>query len=122
MIKLLLVDDDQGVLESVKMVFKGKPGYQLLLAASGREALKIAEQEKPNLVVLDMLMENMSGEEAFRKLKSLNPQVNVIFLTGLEKEKVAEKANALGAKGYLTKPFNVFTLEDYFKKVVPELY
>lgn len=122
MIKLLFVDDDSGVVESTKMLFKVKPNYQLFIASSGQEAIQTAEKERPNLVILDMVLDDLPGEEVFKQLKSLNPQIKVIFMTGLEQEKVAQKAKALGAKGYITKPFDVFKLEDYFKKTVPELY
>lgn len=122
MVKLLFIDDDSGILESVKMLFKLKPNYKLFLAQSGQEALQITEKEKIDLVVLDMVLGDMSGEKVFQELKRLNPNIKVIFLSGLEQEEVAEKAQTLGAQGYLTKPFDAFKLEDFFKKTVPELY
>lgn len=122
MLKLLFIDDDISVRRAIEMVFKTKPNYQLFLAGSGQEAIQITKDKKPDLALLDMLMPDMPGEEVFRKLKEINPQIKVIFLTGMEKETVAEKAKKLGAKGYLTKPFDMFALEDYFKEIVPELY
>ena len=77
--KLLFVDDDTGILDSINMVFKAKPNYKLLIAQSGQEAIQITKEENPDLIVLDMLMEDVSGEEVFKQLKELNPQINVIF-------------------------------------------
>lgn len=122
MIKLLFVDDEEAVRTSINMVFKTKSNYQTLLAASGGEALQIAAQEKPDLVLLDMRLPDMSGEEVFEKLKTTNPDIKVIFFTGVSQEAVAQKVQALGAAGYLTKPFDALKLEDYFKKTVPDLY
>jgi YesN/AraC family two-component response regulator len=122
MIKLIFIDDETGVLESAKMLFKTKPEYRLLLAESGKEAIEIAEKEKPDLAVLDILIDDIPGEDIFKQLKKINPQINIILLSGLEAEKVAQKAKTLGARGYLTKPFDVFKIEEYFKKTVPELY
>jgi two-component system response regulator (stage 0 sporulation protein F) len=122
MLKLLFVDDEQGIRETIQMVFKNVPNYQLFLAESGKKAIEIANKEKPDLVVLDMLMPDMRGDQVFQQLKAIDPQINVIFLTGLDTERVAYQVKELGAQGFITKPFDVFKIQEMLQKLVPDLY
>jgi CheY-like chemotaxis protein len=122
MLKLLFVDDEQGVRETIQMVFKSVPNYQLFLAESGKKAIEIASKEKPDLVVLDMMLPDMRGDQVFRQLKTIDPQINVVFLTGLDAEKVVYQVEELGARGYITKPFDVFKIQEMLQKLVPDLY
>lgn len=108
MAKILIVDDNIDMLETLEHLFAFYD-FEVARAENGREALAAAEQEKPDLIILDALMPVMNGFEACEKLKN-NPQtrdIPIIFLsanyTRLEHQ---QKGIELGADDYILKPFN----------------
>lgn len=108
MAKILIVDDNIDMLDTLEHLFTFYD-FEVVRAENGREALAVAEREKPGLIILDALMPVMNGFEACEKLKS-NPQtrdIPVIFLsanyTRLEHQ---QKGMELGADDYILKPFN----------------
>lgn len=115
--KLLIVDDEVDVREFAKNFFK-KRNIEVFTAAGGQEALKIIEAQKPNLVLLDVRMEEMSGVEVLRKLRKDNNPVKVVMVTGVEDEETIKEATSLGIKGYVHKPL---VLEELEKVVLSEL-
>ncbi len=108
MAKILIVDDNIDMLDTLEHLFTFYD-FEVVRAENGREALAVAEREKPGVIILDALMPVMNGFEACEKLKS-NPQtrdIPVIFLsanyTRLEHQ---QKGIELGADDYILKPFN----------------
>ena len=79
--KLLCVDDDSGIRKFYKDMF-GCHGYEVTVAASGREALKLFLSRKVDAVVTDMEMPGMSGTELASKLKQLRPELPVVLVSG----------------------------------------
>lgn len=83
-------------------------GYKILEAASGAEALKQFEREKPDLILLDIIMPE--GEEegigVLRTVMKRNPNQRVIMITAVGQDKIKEECEKLGARDYLIKPFN----------------
>jgi DNA-binding NtrC family response regulator len=77
---LLVVDDERGVRESLKMVFA--KGYRLLEAGSVDAAIRKVVEEKPQVVLLDILMPKTDGIEVLRQIKVIDPACEVIMLTG----------------------------------------
>ncbi len=102
---ILIVDDEKSNLDILNHILK--PEYTLLIAKSGRDALKRVEQSKPDLILLDIIMPDMSGYEVFTELKKshVTEDIPVIFITGLNNSEDEEKAFLLGAVDYITKPF-----------------
>jgi DNA-binding NtrC family response regulator len=105
---LLVVDDEIGVRESLKMVFN--KDYRLLEADSVDMAIAHVKQEKPEVVLLDVIMPKTDGIEILRQIKTINPDCEVIMLTGLNSLQLATKAMAFGAFDFVGKPFDVTEL------------
>jgi DNA-binding NtrC family response regulator len=105
---LLVVDDEIGVRESLKMVFS--KDYRLLEAESVEVAIAHVKQEKPEVVLLDVIMPKADGIEILRQIKTINPDCEVIMLTGLNSLQLATKAMAFGAFDFVGKPFDVTEL------------
>ena len=115
--KLLIVDDEIDVREFAKRFFV-KRGIEVHTAAGGVEALKIISEQKPDLVLLDVQMEEISGIEVLKKLRDANDSTKVIMVTGAEDRETVNRANSFGVKGYVHKPL---VLEELEKIVLAEL-
>lgn len=115
--KLLIVDDEVDVREFAKNFFKRR-NIEVFTAAGGLDALNIIETQKPDLVLLDVRMEEMSGVEVLKKLRERNNPVKVVMVTGVEDEQIINEVTGLGVKGYIHKPL---VLEELEKVVLSEL-
>ena len=115
--KLLIVDDEIDITEFAKSFFV-KRDVDVFTAGGGAEALAIIEKETPDLVLLDVQMEEMSGVETLRILREGNNNVKVIMVTGAEDETIVAEANSLGIQKYIHKPL---ILEELEKVVMKEL-
>lgn len=117
MSKLLIVDDEIDVREFAKNFFK-KRGIDVFTASGGVTALEIMEKEKPDLVLLDVRMEEMNGIDVLKKLKTQNLKFKIIMVSGVEDEETVKEANALGVIGFIHKPL---ILEELERIVLKEL-
>lgn len=103
--RVLLVDDDAEVLESMKTILESK-GFEILVARDGNQGIQVAEKERPDLVVLDMMMPNRSGLLVLESLRRTHPiPLRVIMITANEGNRHKAYAEMLGADDYLRKPF-----------------
>ena len=102
---ILIADDEKSNLDILGNILS--PMYNLLISRSGPRAIEIAKEQKPDLILLDVLMPEMSGFEVIEKLKESESTANipVIFITGLTDTANEEKGFNLGAVDYITKPF-----------------
>jgi signal transduction histidine kinase len=105
---LLIVDDEEGPRQSLRVVFK--EDYNLLLASNGLDAIALAQKHKINAAILDIRMTGMSGTELLEKLKVIQPAIEVIMLTAYETVDTVRQALRSGACDYLNKPFDVPTI------------
>lgn len=113
--KILVVDDEVDIQRIVAFRLE-KGGYQVFSAYNGLEGLEIAAREKPDLILLDLRMPKMSGEEACQKLKA-DPALKaipIIFLTASQFVHTEELVKTCGADDLLIKPF---TPEDLLAKI-----
>ena len=110
MSKLLIVDDEPDVREFAKSFFS-KRNINVLTASGGHQALEIIAQESPDLVLLDVRMEEISGIELLRELRTRNILIKVIMVTGVDDEETVIEANQLGVVGYIHKPLILDELE-----------
>lgn len=117
MAKLLIVDDESDIREFAKNFFK-KRHIDVLTASGGKEAMMLIEKEKPDLALLDIRMEEMTGIELLRKIRAQNNSLKVIMVTGVEEEETMNEAKRLGVIGYIHKPL---ILEELEKIVLKEL-
>ena len=108
--KILIVDDEphiRALLEQTLEDFEDK-GVELLTASDGLEAWEIAQEELPNLIILDVMMPYMSGYEVCERIKA-EPMLNgsyVIMLTAKGQEIDRQRGEEVGADEYITKPFD----------------
>jgi len=104
MSKILLVDDDDNIIELAKMYLLQEQ-HQVLVSQDGASALKVILQEKPDLVVLDLMLPIMNGREVCKQVR-MKSDVPIIMLTALSDDIDKIVGLELGADDYLTKPFN----------------
>ena len=102
---ILIVDDEHSVQVSLRAVFE--TDYRVLIAGDGNEALRVAEEEGPEIAMVDLMMPGMSGLELIPKLKELDQHIVIIVLSAMNDIKSVVQAVRLGAVHYLTKPFDV---------------
>jgi DNA-binding response OmpR family regulator len=103
--KILVVDDEIQIVRVVRSYLENA-NYQVLTASNGQDALFIAREEKPNLVVLDISMPKMDGLEFTRRIRSELPGIAIIMLTARVEEMDRILGLEIGADDYMTKPFS----------------
>jgi DNA-binding response OmpR family regulator len=102
---VLVVDDEEAIAEAVRARLESE-GYRVLVAADGPQALETAERERPDLVVLDLMLPGMDGLEVCTQLQR-GRWVPVLMLTARTEEADKVAGFAVGADDYLTKPFSL---------------
>lgn len=114
---ILIVDDEPNILEMVAEILCDE-GYHVDKATDGHEALARLSTKQPQLILLDLMMPRMDGYTFHRKLEQKpGPKPPVIIVSA--DRNVAQKAAALGAAGYLTKPFELNDLLHTVQRYVP---
>ena len=103
---ILVVDDEESICQSLKAILSDE-GYQVLVAGSGEEAVKIVEEEMPQLVLLDIWLPGMDGLETLKAIKKINPEVLVIIMSGHGTIETAVRATKLGAFDFIEKPLSL---------------
>ncbi len=118
--KKVLVVDDSDVLRKIVSFNLQKEGYQVFEATNGIEALQVAEKIKPDVIILDVMMPQMDGFEALKRLRSDSSfdSTPIIILTAKGGEEDPRTAISLGANGFLTKPFSPLKLIEEVRRVI----
>ena len=114
---ILIVDEQQGIRMLLNEVFK-KEGFTTYLAANGFDAIKIAQENALDCVLLDMKIPGMDGLEILARLKEDHPELPVMMMTAYVEQHMMDRANELGVVKYFTKPFNIFEVRDEVNKLV----
>ncbi|MFA0732276.1 MAG: hypothetical protein LKKZDAJK_000929 [Candidatus Fervidibacter sp.] len=116
--RVLVVDDERHIVRLVQVNLE-RQGYEVLTAYDGVECLEKAKAEKPDLIVLDVMMPRMDGFEALQRLKSdpETSQIPVIMLTARAQDRDVLQGYQYGADLYLTKPFSPLELISLVKRV-----
>lgn len=111
---LLIVDDDTLVAQSLQAILEASGEVTVLaVGTSGKEALSLYEQYKPDILLMDIRMDSMSGLEAGETILTQHPEARLLFLTTFSDDEYIIKALHIGAKGYL--------LKQDFKSILPAL-
>jgi len=105
---VLVVDDDPDILEAVCDILEGE-GYRVARARNGREALERLDEEKPILILLDLMMPVMDGLAFARALRGRERDRSIPIVV-ISADGDPQKAAALGARGFLAKPFDIDAL------------
>lgn len=123
MAKILVVDDHPHIARLIERELQ-REGHQILTAADGEEALRLVAQERPEIVVLDVILPKLDGYEVLRVLKG-DPEtrgIRVIMLTVLDQDGAVSHGLELGADWYVPKPFvpgDIATLVRRFLQITP---
>lgn len=115
--KILVVDDEHLIRWSLEQNLK-KQAYEVITAGNGEDALRMAREEQPDLVLLDIQLPGISGIEVLEKLKEYDDDIIVIMVTAHGGLETAVNAMRLGAYDYISKPFNLDELSIVIKKAL----
>jgi DNA-binding NarL/FixJ family response regulator len=103
-IRVLIVDDEAPFTEMVRALLEVEQGIEVVgAAADGEQAVKLALQLAPDVIVMDISMPVMDGLDATREIREQDPTANVLILTGSLNTAEVDRARTVGAAGYLTK-------------------
>jgi len=119
-IKILIVDDEQKVLNVIK-AYLIKEGFEVLTSTDGEEALNLFKSEPIHLIILDLMLPKMSGEEICSKIRATS-SVPIIMLTAKTEEENKIEGLAIGADDYITKPFSNRELVSRVKAIIRRTY
>jgi DNA-binding response OmpR family regulator len=114
--RVLVVDDDPRLLHIVAM-YLGIEGYDVGMAANGEDGLAEVGKQRPDLIILDIMMPGMDGIEACRQIRA-NPdtaEIPVLMFSALSGDEDVERARLAGANHLITKPFNLVGLGSVVK-------
>lgn len=118
--KILVVDDEERIIEVVKAYLE-KEGYEVITAVNGEEAVRLFKENTIHLVVLDLMLPKLSGEQVCTRLREVS-HVPIIMLTAKVEEEDKLEGLAIGADDYLTKPFSARELVGRVKALLRRAY
>jgi CheY-like chemotaxis protein len=118
--KVMIVDDDEDIRIVCELAVRKVGKWDVVMAASGREALDLARSELPDVILLDVMMPGMDGPQTLEGLRnqSQTAKIPVIFLTAKAQQREIDRYMALGANGVIRKPFDVMKLTDEIRRIV----
>jgi CheY-like chemotaxis protein len=118
---LLLVDDEPDFLETTSRLLN-RANYRVIIASNGEDAIALYEKhrEEIKLVILDLIMVGLRGEECLQTLLTINPGVRVLVASGKLKEGMAEELKEAGSRGVIKKPFDLNRMLENIRKVIDE--
>ncbi len=117
--KILAIDDEKNILHLIQNEFS-EEGFEVTTALSGEEGLEIAENQKFDLVFLDLKLPKIGGIETLKRLKQRSSSIEVIMITGHGDIKSAIESIKLGARDYITKPFKLDELLFLARQVIED--
>ncbi|RKY71439.1 MAG: hypothetical protein DRQ14_07340, partial [Candidatus Latescibacterota bacterium] len=115
MFKVLSIDDDRIILKLLDEFLRSE-GYTSLTAKNGEEGLTIFKREKPQVVIVDVLMPDIDGLEVLKEVKGMDPEVEVIVMTGFGDMDMVIRALREGASDFLQKPIQIDVLKVALKR------
>ncbi len=118
--KILIVEDEENILELLSVIFGDLGDYEILCAKDGEEALRIARVDNPDIIVLDVRLPKLNGYEVCKSVKSdpAMSHIKVLMLSGLVQNSDLQKAQEVGADGYITKPFDSIALVEEVEELL----
>ena len=116
---ILLVDDEEMIIEVNQEILKAL-GYKTMIARSGKEAVEIYKnnQEKINMVIMDMIIPGMSGKEVYDNLKKIDPEIKVLLSSGYSISGQAAEILERGCNGFIQKPFKLRELSVKIREIL----
>ena len=119
---ILIVDDEVDIRDILRIRLANQPGFRILEAANGSDALELTRQQRPDLIILDWLMPGFSGMEVLKALRE-SPELTtipVIMMTVKSELSAQAQGKAMGVVAYLIKPFDATRLMETVQKALKE--
>ena len=116
--KRVLIVDDEADVRLFLQDFLSERDWAVTTAENGEKALEEIRRNKPDVVLLDIMMPGMDGLQCLEKIKELDPKITVIMITAFKDETRIARAKGLGAANYIVKPFSLSYLETELGKVL----
>ncbi len=106
--KVLVIDDEENILNLVRIGLEDN-GFEVVTRSNGLDALMYIEQEKPAIIIADIMMPRLTGLELVKALKNNDDtrKIPLIFISALDQAKTVQEGLDLGAVDYITKPFKI---------------
>lgn len=119
--KILIVEDEKNILDSIAMYLEGH-GYGIIKSPEGIDAIKLAKDQLPDMILLDLLLPDMDGSLICRTLKEneVTSRIPVIIISAISQEEKIKELQDLGASDYLVKPFDPSELLGTIEKNLKE--
>ncbi|MCX7045455.1 MAG: PAS domain S-box protein [Candidatus Sumerlaeota bacterium] len=116
---ILIVDDEDSVRTLAKRMVE-RCGFKVLTAAHGQEALHLYRQHAPDIicVLMDLTMPHMDGEEAFREMRRVRPDVRVVLSSGYNEQEITQRFAGKGLAGFIQKPYQMAALSEILRKAL----
>ncbi len=119
--KILIADDEPNILISLEYLMQ-REGFEVLVARDGNEALELARDRHPDLILLDAMMPGRDGFEVCREIRA-DPELRdmrILMLTARGRDTDIAKGQAMGADAYVVKPFSTRELADKVREMLTE--
>jgi YesN/AraC family two-component response regulator len=121
-LRVLIADDFQETRRSVRIMLSMNPGVVVVaIAANGKQAVELAREHHPDIVVMDVNMPEVNGLAAFKEISQIYPETGCIIISAQKDSTTLSTAMALGAQEYLTKPFTIDELNDAVNRVAEQV-
>ncbi len=118
--KILIVEDEEDILELLSEVFSDLEDYRILCARDGEEAISIAQVDNPDIILLDIGLPKVNGYDVCKLVKSdpAMSHIKVLMLSGMTQNSDWQKAQEVGADGYIAKPFSLIALVEKVEELL----
>jgi CheY-like chemotaxis protein len=116
------VIDDERVVRSVSERYLGRYGFEVLMAEDGRRGIDVFRRHVDDIVcvVLDLTMPEMNGDEVFRELRAIRPDVRVVLSSGYNQQDVTQRFAGKGLAGFIQKPYSAEQLISVIRHIVAD--
>lgn len=116
--RILIVDDRKEMLDVIEEVVKLRGDQVVARASNGNQAVELYEKTKPDLVLMDILLPDISGAEATRRIMKQDTNAKILAISAFNRERLEKDCLKAGCKAFLAKPFSVKELYDAMEKTI----
>jgi DNA-binding NtrC family response regulator len=117
--KILIVDDEVGIVQEIKE-FLDEEGYETHIADTAKMGIRLVEELKPTVILIDVKLPDASGIEVLKACKEKSPKTRTIMVTGYVDQNVMDEAELIGRDTFLQKPFNLVKVVQEIEKLLPQ--
>lgn len=115
--KILIVDDEAGIVQEIKE-FLAEEGYEVHTADTAKAGIKLIEEVRPDVVLIDVKLPDASGNEVLRACKEKSPKTKTIMVTGYVDQNMMDEAERIGRDAFLQKPFDLVKITEEIEKLL----